>query len=141
MFSVLDVLIPPCAVQLEFFFKLFDKLKSSHWLHRFKLQNFDNFFKSNLSLYSLYYAKACNEFVGPISASLRLATQLLSKKCCSGSKPLTTLCLIWPVRDLNLRSPVPETNPLPLDQLAGIRQSLQPQNIQHSTTQSQRHHR
>ena len=27
--------------------------------------------KSNLSLYSLYYTKACNEFAGPISASLR----------------------------------------------------------------------
>ena len=30
-----------------------------------------NVVKSNLSLYSLYYAKACNEFAGPISASLR----------------------------------------------------------------------
>ena len=28
-------------------------------------------FKSNLPLYSLYYAEACNEFAGPISASLR----------------------------------------------------------------------
>ena len=27
--------------------------------------------KSNLSLYSLYCAEACNEFAGPISASLR----------------------------------------------------------------------
>ena len=27
--------------------------------------------KSNLSLHSLYYAKACYEFAGPISASLR----------------------------------------------------------------------
>ena len=27
--------------------------------------------KSNLSLYSLQYAEACNEFAGPISASLR----------------------------------------------------------------------
>ena len=27
--------------------------------------------KSNLSLYSLYYAESCNEFAGPISASLR----------------------------------------------------------------------
>ena len=27
--------------------------------------------KSNLSLYPLYYAKACNEFAGPISALLR----------------------------------------------------------------------
>ena len=26
---------------------------------------------SNLSLYSLYYAEACNEFAGPISVSLR----------------------------------------------------------------------
>ena len=28
--------------------------------------------KSNLSLYSLYSAEVCNEFAGPISASLRL---------------------------------------------------------------------
>ena len=34
------------------------------------------FFKSNLSLYSLYYAEAGNEFAGPISASLRPGTQL-----------------------------------------------------------------
>ena len=30
------------------------------------------YLKSNLSLYSLQYAEACNEFAGPISASLRL---------------------------------------------------------------------
>ena len=30
-----------------------------------------NQIKSNLSLYSLYYAEACNELAGPISASLR----------------------------------------------------------------------
>ena len=36
--------------------------------------------KSNLLLYSLYYAEACNELAGPVSASLRLrATQLFSK--------------------------------------------------------------
>ena len=29
------------------------------------------FFKSNFSIYAQYYAEACNEFVGPISASLR----------------------------------------------------------------------
>ena len=47
---------------------------------------------SNLLLYSLYFAEACNEFMGPISVSLRLrATPLLSKKCCSGGGPLTTL--------------------------------------------------
>ena len=37
--------------------------------------------KSYLSLYSVYYAEAYDEFAGPISASLGLqATQLLSKK-------------------------------------------------------------
>ena len=30
-----------------------------------------NQFKSNLLLYTLYYAEACNEFAGPIFASLR----------------------------------------------------------------------
>ena len=29
------------------------------------------------------------------------------------------MCPIWPVRDLNLRPPAPETNALPLNQLAG----------------------
>ena len=47
------------------------------------------------------------------------ATQLHSKKCCSGGKPLATLCQIWPAQDLNLRPPASATNTLPLDQLAG----------------------
>ena len=75
---------------------------------------------SNLSLYSLYYAETCNEFAGPISASLRLrAIQLISKKCRSDGEPLATLCSIWQARDLNLRPPDPETNSLPLDYQAG----------------------
>ena len=36
-----------------------------------KIENFIPNFKSNLSLYSLYYAEACNELSGPNSASLR----------------------------------------------------------------------
>ena len=64
--------------------------------------------------------KRVTSFSGPIYASLRLrATQIFSKKCRSGGEPLTTLCLIIPVRDLNLRPPAPETTALPLDQLAG----------------------
>ena len=47
-----------------------------------------------------------------------LATQVLSKKCCSGGEQLATLCPIWPAWDSNLRPPAPETNALPLDQLA-----------------------
>ena len=36
-----------------------------------KKATFLNQIKSNLLLYTLYYAEACNEFAGPISASLR----------------------------------------------------------------------
>ena len=76
---------------------------------------------SNHSLYTLYYAQAHNEFSRPISASLGLrATQLPSMKYCSGSKPLATLCSIWPDRDLILIPTAPETNALPFDQLAGF---------------------
>ena len=67
-----------------------------------------------------FYTEVCNEFAKPISASFRLrATQLHSKKCCSGGEPLATLCPIWQARDLNLRPPALETNVLPLDQVAG----------------------
>ena len=52
-------------------------------------------------------------------------TQLLSKECCSGGKPLATLYVrFWPTWDLNLRPPAPETNTLPLDQLAGLKRYL-----------------
>ena len=54
-----------------------------------------------------------------ISASLRLrATHLLAKKCQCGGEPWATLYPIWPAGNLNLRLPAPETNTLPLDQLA-----------------------
>ena len=46
------------------------------------------------------------------------ATQLQSKKYCSGGKQLITLCPIWPAQDLNLRPSAPETNALQLNQLA-----------------------
>ena len=73
--------------------------------------------KSNLWLNSLHYVETCNDMVGPISTSLRLrATQLRTKKCRSGGKPLATLYSIWPAWDLNLWPPAPETNALLLDQ-------------------------
>ena len=52
---------------------------------------------------------------GPSPHHCAWATQLLSTKCCSGGEPLTTLCPIWPARDLNLIPPAPETNALPLE--------------------------
>ena len=51
--------------------------------------------KSNLSSYLLHYTEACNKLVGPISASFPLQATRLSKKCCSGGKPLATLYSIW----------------------------------------------
>ena len=79
-------------------------------------------FKSNVSLYLLYYAEACNELAGPISVSLRLGNtasfeEMLQRWLIIGNtvSDLTS-------RDLNLRPPVSETNMLPLDQLAGTRQ-------------------
>ena len=63
--------------------------------------------KSNHLLYSLYYVEACNALKGPNSAPLLLqATQLLLKKCRCGGEPLSTLCLIFPARDSNLRLPL-----------------------------------
>ena len=52
-----------------------------------------NQIKSNLSLYSLYYANACSKFAwGPSPRRCARAIQLLLKKCCSGGKALATLC-------------------------------------------------
>ena len=62
--------------------------------------------------------KRVTSWRGPSPRHCARATQLLSKKYRSGGEPLATLCPIWPVRDLNLRPPAPETNALPLDQLA-----------------------
>ena len=56
---------------------------------------------------------------GPLPRHCARATQLLSKKYLSDGEPLAALCPIWPARDLNLRPFAPETNVLPLDQLAG----------------------
>ena len=81
-------------------------------------------FKSNIPLYSLYYAEASTTLRGPSPRLCAGATQLLSKKCCSGGEPLVTQCSIRPVRYLNLRPPAPEANALPLDQLAGSTMSL-----------------
>ena len=61
---------------------------------------------------------------GPSPRHCARATQLLSKKCRSGGKPLATLCPIWSARHLNLRPPAPETTALPCDQLASRFQKL-----------------
>ena len=71
--------------------------------------------KSNLSVYSLYYAEACNESAEPISASLRQGDTAFFEKMSQrwGAVGKT-------VSNLNLRPPNPETNALPLDQMAGF---------------------
>ena len=65
----------------------------------------------------MYYSEACNEFVGPISVSLRPGNTTSFKEMShSGGDPLATLCTI----DLNLKPTAPEANASPLDQLAGL---------------------
>ena len=48
-----------------------------------------NYIKSNLLLYSLQYAEACNELAGPISASLRpgnkTSLEEMSQRCRVGN--------------------------------------------------------
>ena len=58
--------------------------------------------------------KRVSSLRGPFPRHCARATQLLSKKCRSGGKPLATLGPIRLARD----SLAPETNALPLDQLA-----------------------
>ena len=55
-----------------FRFVTFNKeIKRCHFCVFSAFQKILNQIKSNFSLYSLYYAEACNELAGPISASLR----------------------------------------------------------------------
>ena len=96
--------------------------------------------KFNRSLYWLYYAEACNEFSGPDSASMRLrATQLLSTKyvatvasrwqhCVRFDQPeirSSGNAFVSGTGGLKFKSPVPETNALPLDLLVDKVQVIQ----------------
>ena len=56
-----------------------NKTSRNHKTTQFVCLFFVSYFQIKL-LHSLYYAKACNKFVGPISASLHMqATQLFLK--------------------------------------------------------------
>ena len=73
----------------------------------------------------LYYTccitlKRVTSWLGPSLCHCDQATQLISKKCCSGDELLATLCSIWPTCDLNLRPRDPEINVLLLDLLSTI---------------------
>ena len=89
--------------------------KNNHWIEKTTWQ---------ISANQIFDCTRCStpkrvtSLRGPSLRHCARATQLLSKKCCSGVEPLATLCPIWPARDLNLWLPAPESNALPLDQLA-----------------------
>ena len=61
--------------------------------------------------------KRVTSWRGPFPRDCAWATHFLSKKCCNDGEPLTTLCLIWPAWDLNLKPPAPRAKALRLDQL------------------------
>ena len=76
--------------------------------------------KSTFLLVLLYYDKACNELVKPISGSLRPGyTASFEEMSQQWRTVLATLSPIWPAQDLNIRLPAPETKALLLDQQAG----------------------
>ena len=69
------------------------------------------------ALHIFHYAgcitlKHVMSLLGPFPHHCAWATQLISKKCCSGGKPFAALCPIWPAWDLNLWPPAPEVNSL-----------------------------
>ena len=73
--------------------------------------------KSNLSLYSLYYAEACSELAGSISASLRPGNTAPFKEMLQRWRAVGNTVSDMTGRVLNLRPPAPKTNALPLDQV------------------------
>ena len=78
--------------------------------------------KLNLSLYSLYYAEACIELTGPISASLRPGNTAFLEEMSQQWRAVGSSVSDWKTQDLNLRPPAPKTNALLFDQLAGALQ-------------------
>ena len=67
----------------------------------------------NLSLYSQFYANACNELAGLISASLRSSNKAWF---CGDVELLETLYPILLAQNPNLKPLAPETNAISLDQ-------------------------
>ena len=94
--------------------------------------------KFNLSLYSLYYAERCNEFAGPVSASLRLraTAQLFLKKCRCGDewRAFANAVSDLVVPKFELRPTALEKNALPLDEWAGFAQTAILNNQSYSLT-------
>ena len=66
--------------------------------------------------------KRVTRWRGPSSRHSARATQLLSKKCRSGSEAFGNTMSNLTALDLNLRHPAAETNALPVDELVGILQ-------------------
>ena len=75
--------------------------------------------KSNLLLYSLYYTNACNEFARYDLRVVVPGNTTLFKEMLKRWRAVSSTVSDLTARDLNLRPPAPETNVLPLDQLAG----------------------
>ena len=68
--------------------------------------------------------KRVTSWRGPSPRHCARAALFVWEKCGSDGKPLATLCLISPARDLNLGPPAPEINPLPHDKQIDQSQSI-----------------
>ena len=71
--------------------------------------------KSNLSLYLLYYTKACNEFAGSIFASLRPGNSASLEEMLKWWQAVGNTVFELMAVDLNLRPFAPETSALLLN--------------------------
>ena len=78
--------------------------------------------QTNLSLNSLCYAEACNEFAWPISVSFHSCNTAPFRNCCSGGKLLATLSDLTSPRFESRSSR--SRNAIPLDQVAGAFQDF-----------------
>ena len=68
----------------------------------------------------LYYAKACNEFLGPISTLLRPGKTALFEEILQRKRAVDKTVSNLTGQDLNLTPPAPAKNMSPVKQLAGI---------------------
>ena len=75
-------------------------------------------FKSNLSLYLLYYAEVRNELEGPIFTQIRRGNTAFFEEMSQRWRAVANTVSDLTDPKFELKLPVPETNELPLDQMA-----------------------
>ena len=109
-----------CVITLCFRIKLMYS-----WLHNTHISTHPEDVSSQICHYTCSIAmKRVMSWLGVSQSHCSLATFLSKKSFRRNVAAVATLYPIWPARDLNLRPTAPETNALPLDQLAGCSKNV-----------------